>query len=415
MNLSFFISRRLYTQGANRKQVSHSAITISTAGIALGLAIMIITLGVVLGFKHEVRAKVISFGSHMQLLNYNSFYSAEYHPIQISDSLYDAVKGMPGVKGVSRFCMKQGVLKTDDAFQTVSFRGLDENYELSFLQKNMQKGEVTEPFSSEKSTGRLYISQRIAQQLQLEVGQKVYAYFFDQRLRTRRFTVEGIYQSGLNDLDRAFVFCDYATAHQLLGIADDQCSGAEITLSDFSQMDSVGYTLMNQLAGKQDAYGQSYINPGIQDMYPNIFSWLNLLDINVIVIFLLMMLVAGFSTISGLLIIILERVQFIGVMKALGTTNGTLRNIFGNYAMLIALRGMVFGNILGIGLCLLQQHFGIIKLDPTVYYVEAVPILMDWTYILLLNVGVAFLIFLALLLPTLQVSRIQPAKSIRFE
>ncbi len=415
MKLAFFISRRLYRQGVSRKQVSHSAITISTAGIALGLAIMIITLGVVLGFKHEVRSKVISFGSHMQLLNYNSFYGAESYPIQISDSLYDRVKSIPGVKGVSRFCMKQGMLKTDDAFQTVNFRGLDENYELDFLQKNMQEGEVSEPFSSEKNTGRLYISRRIAWQLQLELGQKVYAYFFDQRLRTRRFTVEGIYQSGLNDFDSHFVFCDYATAHQLLGIEDDQCSGAEITLNDFSQMDSVGYALMHQLAGKQDVYGQNYINPSIQDMYPNIFSWLELLDINVVVIFILMMLIAGFSTISGLLIIILERVQFIGVMKALGTTNGTLRNIFGNYAMLIALRGMLFGNVLGIGLCLLQQHFGIIKLDPTVYYVEAVPILMDWTNILFLNIGVAILIFLALLLPTLQVSRIRPAKSIRFE
>lgn len=414
MNLSLFMSRRLL-KGENRKQISHGAVVISTVGIALGVAVMIITLSIVLGFQREVREKVVSFGSHVQLLNYNTYYRGDMHPIQVNGQLIGELSGIPGVASVSRFTAKSGVLKTDDAFQGVSFRGFDEHYDLSFLQHSLLEGQITEPFSSKKSTGRLYVSKRVAKQLKLEVGQKVYAYFFEDRLRTRRFTIAGIYQSGLNDFDKSFVFCDYATVHQLLKFEQDQCSGAEIRLTDFSLADSVSNAIAMRMQSRLDAYGQGYASPSIQRLYPGIFSWLNLLDINVIVIFSLMALVAGFSSVSGLLIIILERVQFIGVMKALGASNGVLRSIFSSYSFLIALRGILLGNAVGIGLCLLQDAFGLVRLNPEVYYVEAVPVLMHWPLILLMNVVVALLVFIALLLPTLQVSRIEPAKSIRFE
>lgn len=383
--------------------------------MALGVAVMIITLSIVLGFKREVREKVVSFGSHVQLLNYNTYFRGDMHPIQVDDKLVEELTEIPAVANVSRFTAKSGVLKTDDSFQGVSFRGFDEHYDLTFLQNSLLEGQLTEPFSSEKNTGRLYVSKRVAKQLKLEVGQKVYAYFFEDRLRTRRFTIAGIYQSGLNDFDKSFVFCDYSTVHQLLKFERNQCSGAEIRLTDFSLADSVSNAIAMRLQDRLDDYGQGYTSPSIQRLYPGIFSWLNLLDINVIVIFSLMALVAGFSSISGLLIIILERVQFIGVMKALGANNATLRNIFSSYSFLIALRGMLLGNVVGIGLCLLQHVFGLVRLDPDVYYVEAVPVLIHWPLILGMNLVVALLIFIALLLPTLQVSRIEPAKSIRFE
>lgn len=415
MNFILYISRRLFGHGVGHKQVSHFAIKISTLNIILGVSIMILTLGIVQGFKQEIQKKVVSFGSHIQILNYNSFYAGENSPISFSDTMLEEIKSLPEVKNICQFAIKQGVLKTDDSFQGIVFRGYDEAYDLTFLRDALIAGKIDYPFSRKENTGRLYISKRVAQQLNIEIGDKVYAYFFDQRLRTRRFTVEGIYQSGIGDFDRNIAFCDYATAHRLLNINEDQCSGAEVMLTDFLQVDTLTQVLANLLSGKYDNYAQNYTAQNIRDLYPNIFSWLDLLDINIIVIFLLMIFVAGFSTISGLLIIILERVQFIGIMKSLGTSNITLRGIFTSYAIMIAMRGMLYGNMIGIGLCLIQKYTGIIQLDSTIYYVDSVPISMHWNYILLLNLLVGMLIVCSLLLPTLQISRIHPAKSIRFE
>jgi len=391
------------------------AIVIATAGVALGLAIIIIAVSVVLGFKDEVKNKVTGIGSHIQVVNYESLYNPESKPIAINDSLENALSKVEGVKHVQQFCLKTGMLKTDNAFQGVTFKGIDEKYDLSFLQSCIVEGKISEPFSHTRNTGKFLISKRLASQLGLELGSNVFAYFFDNKLRARRFRVEAIFSTNMSEYDKSLVFCDFYAAHQLLGYEKDQSSGAEIIIQNFDSLNVVSYRLLPVVGHQQDCYGAYFSMPTIKEISPGIFSWLDLLDINILVILLLMLAVAGFTTISGLLIIILERTQFIGVMKAMGASNRSLRHIFIYYSLFIVLRGIFYGNLLGLGLCFIQHKFGVVHLDPATYYVDTVPILLNWPLVIILNVAVFLFSSLALILPSYMVSRIQPARSIRFE
>ena len=415
MQFTWFMARRLYRQGGGDRRASRTAIVIATAGVALGLAIMIIAISVVLGFKGEVQRKVTGIGSHIRVVNYRSAYNPEALPIVVSDSLVSAISAIPEVHNVQRFCVKMGMLKTEESFQGVSFWGIDEDYDLTFLRQNLVEGKIDSAFSSRESSGRLVVSQKIARQLHLAVGSRVYAYFFDQNLRARRFTVVAIYATNLSEYDARLVFCDFKTVHQLMGLAPDQSSGAEVNLYGLEQLEQASQQVTQVVGRRQDHYGAYYAAPTIKDLFPNIFSWLDLLDLNVIVILVLMLAVAGFTTISGLLIIILERTQFIGVMKAMGASNTSLRHLFIYYAIFIVGRGMLVGNLLGIGLCLIQQHFGLVHIDASTYYVSVVPIQISWMWVLIVNVGTFLLSTLALILPSYLVSRIHPARSIRFE
>ena len=415
MNLAWFMARRLYGQNGVGHRASRTAILIATAGVALGLAIMIIAISVVLGFKGEVQNKVVGIGGHISILNYQTLYASEAQPIVITDKIMRSVAALPEVAHVQRYCSKTGMLKTDDSFQGILFRGIDKRYDLTFLRSQLVEGTIDAPFSATESTGRIVISQQLAQQLHLAVGDKVFAYFFDQNLRARRFSVIAIYATHLNEYDSRLVFCDYKTIHQLLGFEPDQSSGAEITVRDMSLLPEASARVSALLGHKQDHYGANYTAPTIKDTYPHIFAWLDLLDVNVVVILILMIAVAGFTTISGLLIIILERTQFIGVLKALGSDNRSLRHIFLYYAILIVGRGMIVGNILGIGFCILQNRFHLVSLDAATYYVDAVPVLLSPTWVIVVNILAFLTSTLALLLPTLVISHIHPARSIRFE
>ena len=416
MNFTWFMARRLYREGEGSKRASRSAVTIATTGVALGLAVMIIAISVVLGFKQEVQKKVIGIGNHIQVLNYQSLYSSEALPIVVNDSLLSAIREISDVVHVQRYCQKAGMLKTDESFQGVVFRGIDEEYDLTFLRQNLIEGKISKPFSSQESTGRLVISQRLANQLHLGVGSKVFAYFFDNTLRARRFTVEAVYATNLSEYDARLVFCDYKTSQQLLGYEPDQASGAEVTVKGMEALQEAKNSCFDILAHEQqDHYGGYYAVRTITETYPHIFAWLDLLDVNVIVILILMVAVAGFTTISGLLIIILERTQFIGIMKALGSNNRSLRHLFIYYSTFIIGRGLILGNVLGLGLCFLQTHFGLVRLDPTTYYVSVAPVLISWPLVLLVNVLTFIISTLALILPSFVVSHIHPARSIRFE
>ena len=412
---SWFIAHRLYDGGNRTRRASRTAILIATAGVALGIAVMILSVSVALGFKQEVQHKIVGIGNHIVVQNYQSSFSDDYRPIAITDSLVSELERIPEVTHVQRFCMKSGMLKTNESFQGVVFRGIDEHYDLGFLRSVLVEGSIEKPFSGSKSSGQLVISERLARQLHLNVGDKVYAYFFEETLRARSFKVQAIYATNLSEYDNRLVFCDYYTCHQLLRFESDQSSGAEVTVSDMNHLASVSDAIARKINHKQDSYGQNYTSPTIKEQYPHIFAWLDLLDLNVIIILALMIAVACFTTVSGLLIIILERTQFIGIMKALGSTNKSQRHIFIYFAMLIVGRGMIVGNLLGIGFCLIQKHFGLIHLDASTYYVDAVPIELSWKWILFINVATFVIATLALVLPSFLVSRIRPARSIRFE
>lgn len=411
---TWFVAKRLFAQGGNSGRASSLATSIATFGVAIGLAVMLVSVAIVLGFQKEVQDKVLGFGAHIKVLNYKSLGQQEFTPIVIDDSVTSRLASVPNVASVARFCIKPGMLKTDANFKGIAIQGIGQDYDRSFISSHMIGGEMPQ-FTDSVSSGKLVISQAMAREMQVEVGQTIYAYFFEQTVRARKFTVAGIYQTNLTDFDKNFAYTDLCTIHRLLGWDSQQYAGAEIRLKDFERLDETLMDVVNEVNHKQDAYGEYYSSITIKQEHPQIFGWLQLLDMDIVVILILMICISIFTAISGLLIIILERTNFIGIMKALGARNKQVRHLFLNYAMLIILRGILLGNLLAFALIFLQKQFGLITLDPDVYYVEAVPVLVNWWWVLAIDLGTLVISALAMIVPSFVVSNITPAKSIRFE
>ena len=411
---SWFVAKRLFAQGGSSGRASRLATGIATVGVAIGLAVMLVSVSIVLGFQKEVQDKVLGFGAHIKVLNYKSIGQQEFSPIVIDDSITSKLQAIPNVASVARFCIKLGMLKTDANFKGIAIQGIGQDYDQSFISSHLVKGEIPE-FTDSVSSGKLVISQAMAREMQVDTGQEIYAYFFEKTVRARKFTVAGIYQTNLTDFDKNFAYTDLCTIHRLLGWDSQQYAGAEIRLKDFERLDETLMDVINKVNHKQDAYGNYYSSLTIRQEHPQIFGWLQLLDMDIVVILILMICISTFTAVSGLLIIILERTNFIGIMKALGARNKQVRHLFLNYAMLIILRGIVLGNLLAFALIYLQKQFGLITLDPEVYYVEAVPVLVNWWWVLAIDLGTLVVSALAMIVPSFVVSNITPAKSIRFE
>ena len=415
MNLPFFLSRRIYFSEGDRHEVSRPAIRIATIGVAIGLAVMIITVSVILGFKHTIRDKVVGFGSHIQVTNFVTQQTAVPAPIAINDTLIRKLKKIPNVRHVECYTMTQGILKTDSDFLGVAFKGVGEDYDLSFIRQNLQEGTLP-TFSSKTSSNKLVISRKMADKLQLHVGDKVYAYFiaYDD-VRARRFTVSGIYQSHMKQFDDVLCLTDLRTTTKLNDWETDQCSGAEILVKDFDLINETNMQVIDLIKNHTDRYGETLISQTIFEAYPQVFSWLSLLDVNVWIILALMICVAGFTMISGLLIIILERTQMIGILKALGARNSTVRHTFLWFAAFIISQGLLIGDVIGIGLVVLQQHTGFIHLDPASYYVDTAPMELNIPIIVILNVATLLISVFVLIAPSYLVSHIQPVKAMQFD
>lgn len=415
MNLPLFIARRIYGTEDARRQVSRPAIRIATLGVAIGVAVMIITVCVVLGFKHTIRDKVVGFGSHIQIQNFMSQQTASPAPISFSDSLLNQLRQMPGVRHVECYALTQGILKTDNDFLGVGFKGIGSDYDLTFLKKHLVEGEMP-VFSSDKSNNHLLISRMMADKLRLKAGDRIYAYFIaEDNVRARKFTIKGIYETHMNQFDQSICFTDLPTSVKLNSWEPDQCSGAEVLVKDFDRLEETAQYIVKDVNRKTDRYGEIITSQTIYEAYPHVFQWLSLLDINVWIIFALMVAVAGFTMVSGLLIIILERTQMIGILKALGMRNSTVRHTFLWFAVFIIGRGLILGNIIGLGLVLLQQYTGIIHLDPASYYVDTAPMELNIPVILLLNVATLLICVFVLIAPSYLVSHIHPARSMRYE
>ncbi len=415
MNLPLFIARRINGSEDQRREVSRPAIRIATIGVAIGLAVMIVTVSVVFGFKNTIRDKVVGFGSHIQIQNWMTQQTLNPLPICINDSLLQAIEKMPGVRHVERYSMTQGILKTDNDFLGVAFKGVGSNYDIHFIEQNLVEGEMPQ-FQDDKSHYDLLISRMMADKLRLKIGDKVYAYFIGtENVRARKFTVKGIYQTNMTQFDQTLCFTDLYVPIKLNGWESDQCSGAEILVNDFNHLDETAQNIVKNINRKTDKYGEAMTSQTIFEAYPHIFSWLSLLDINVWIILILMVFVAGFTMISGLLIIILERTQMIGILKALGMRNPTVRHTFLWFATFIIGRGLLWGNIIGLGIILLQQYTGFIHLDPTSYYVDTAPMELNIPVILLLNVATLLICLFVLIAPSFLISHIHPARSMRYE
>ncbi len=414
MNLPFFIAKRIYSDQGDKRKVSRPAIRIATLGVGIGLAVMIVTVCVVLGFQHTIRDKVIGFGSHIQVQNIMAFSSIDRYPVCIDDSMMSVMKNFKGVKHVERYAVTQGILKTDEDFLGVLFKGVGPEYDMTFLKQHLIEGKMPQ-FSDTTSTNNILISKLIADKLQLKAGDRIYAYFIDDNVRTRRFTISGIYQTNMTRFDESLCFTDIYTACRLNGWEEDQVSGAEILVEDFEQLQATDDEVIAKVNRTTDKYLNTYSSQTIYEAYPQVFTWLELLDINVWIILALMVCVAGFTMISGLLIIILERTQMIGVLKALGARNKTIRHTFLWFAAFIIGQGLLLGNIIGLGIVLLQQSTGIFTLDAQTYYVSEVPMELNIPLILLLNIATLIISIFVLIAPSYLISHIHPAKSMRYE
>lgn len=415
MNFPLFIAKRIYSDNTNKRKVSRPAIRIATIGVAVGLAVMIISVSVVVGFKHSIRDKVVGFGSHIQVAEFTTLQGSGTQPIAITDSVMRILSKAPNMKHVQKFAIKQGILKTDTDFLGVMFKGISAEYDTTFIHQNMIDGSIP-AFSNSKSSNRLLISKIMADKLQTKCGDRLFAYFIDDNgVRVRRFTIAGIYQTNLTQYDKAICFTDLYTACRLNGWDSCQVSGAEIAVNDYSKISLTEDFLIRHLNRTLDCYGNTFTSKTIREINPQIFSWLDLLDLNVWIILAIMTVVAVVTMISGLLIIILERTTMIGILKALGASNRTVRHTFLWFATFIVAKGLIIGDLVGIGLVILQKYTGLVKLDPATYYISTVPVELNIVYVLLLNLMTLLVSVVVLVAPSYLISHIHPAKSMRYE
>ena len=415
MNFPLFIAKKIYHDQDDKRMVSRPAIRIATVGVAIGLAVMIVTVSVVLGFKHTIRDKVVGFGGHIQVHNVLWFNEVDPYSVSVDDSLLNAISKIEGVKHIERYSVTQGLLKTDDDFLGVAVKGVGPEFDSAFLKEHLLEGEIPQ-FSDSTSHYQLLVSKMIADKLKLKVGQKLFAYFLDSdNVRTRKYTICGIYQTNMTRFDESLCFTDIYTVNRLNGWKQDECSAIAVTVNSLDQIQQTEEAFIEQVNRTYDKNDNMLTSQTIYETYPQVFIWLELLDINVWIILALMVCVAGFTMISGLLIIILERTQMIGILKALGARNKTIRHTFLWFSIFIIGQGMLWGNIVGIGIVLLQQYTGFITLDPQTYYVSQAPMELNIPLILLLDAVTLFICVFVLIAPSYLISHIHPAKSMRYE
>lgn len=400
------IARRLYFAENDGKRSSRPAVRVALGGIIIGVMVMIVTICVVVGFKQEVTQKVAGFGSHIQVVNFDNNSTYELQPIRVSDSLMTRLRDIPHVQSLSTFASKPGIIKTDSAFQGIVFKGT--GY-WTYFRQNLVEGKLP------METNDVLISKELADLLNLTVGDNFLCYFVEEELRVRRLYITGIYNTCMSEMDRLFILGDIALVRQLNHWQSDQASGIEILVDDLRHLDEVADRVYFATANRLDAEGNAYYTQTLQQLNPQIFAWLDLLNMNVVIIILLMLCVSGFSIVTGLIILILDSVQLIGVLKALGANNRFVRRIFICEAMLLIGKGMFWGNVLGLGLCAIQYFTHLIPLEAATYYVSYVPIAFPWGWWLLLNAGTMLVSWLILLAPSAIVTKIRPARVMHFE
>ncbi|MDA3820308.1 MAG: ABC transporter permease [Candidatus Delongbacteria bacterium] len=414
MNTELYIARRLLKGKKNKQNYSRPIVNIAVAGIALGLIVMIIAVSVLTGFKQEISNKVSGFGSHIQVTNYDSSSSYETQPITENQDWLDEVRKLDHVTHIQRYITKAGIIKTESCLEGVMLKGVDTDFDWSFFKTYLTEGDI--PHITDSATyNDVLISENLARRLKLNTGDDLRMYFIQDPPRMRKFEISGIYNTQLEELDKVFIFVDIKHLRKLNNWDENQISGFEILIDDFDYLFETDMAVTRIVGNNYSPDLESLRVKNITAQYPQIFDWLNLQDTNMWVILILMVVVAGFNMVSGLLIIILERTNMIGILKSMGTTNFSIRKVFLYHAGFLISRGLLWGNLLGIGLCLLQQQFGLIKLDPESYYVSMVPINLNVLHLLVLNAATMLVTILMLIVPSMLVTRISPSDAIKFK
>ena len=407
MNVEYFIAKKLFSSKKKNNSFTKPIINIAIIAVAISVSVMLISLIVMKGFKKDISSKVIGFGSHILVTNFSNNNSYESEALNASLDLKNSLKKIKGIKSVNAFATKAAIIKTKQEIHGVVLKGVSHNYDWSFFNDNLIDGEPIRLDLNSKSSDVL-ISEEISNLLKLNVSDKLIMYFMQEPTRVRKFNVKGIYSTAMVDFDKLYVLGDIKHIQSLNSWTENQVGGFELSINDFSQLDHMTNAVYEAIP--YDLNAQS-----IKEKVPQIFDWLDLQDMNVMVILILMLLVAGINMITALLILILERTKLIGILKAMGATNWSIRKIFVYLAVYLSVRGLIIGNSIALLLTFLQFKFSIISLDPQTYYMSTVPIYFDFQQILLLNLFAILICYLILIIPSMIISRISPIKAIRFQ
>lgn len=404
MKTSFFIAKRFFRK--DEAGVSAPAIRIAIWSISLGVAVMILSVSIVTGFKTQISEKVTGFGAHIQISRFDLNQSMEPAPIQAGDSLLNQIRQNELVKSTSGFAVKPGIVRSGELIEGLVIKGVDQDFDWSFFDSKLIKGSL--PVISDSAISNdILISSTTAARLDIDTGDGLIMYFIQQPVRIRKFNIKGIFNSGLEEMDRLYLMGDIGHVRRLNDWDSTYFSGIEVSLHDFDKLEQAQMMIEDGLPLDLEAVT-------IKEKQPQIFDWLNLQNTNEAIILTLMLLVAIINMVTALLILILDKTTMIGVLKSMGMDNSSVRNIFLFKAGYLISRGLLWGNIIGLGLSFIQLKTGLFTLDEKSYYLSTIPIQIEIMPILLLNLGTFFVCILVLLLPSMMISRINPVNAIRF-
>lgn len=411
MNLELFLARRLYSTRKGGRRISRPAVAIAQWGVAVGTLVMFVSICIIVGFKQQIRDKVIGFGGHIQVMSYEAL-SDGASPVRADSAFLEELLSVDGVEHVQPFAVKPGMVVGNDEYEGILLKGVGSDYDLSFIKDNVIEGKLP-VWSNDRPSNAVALSRSTAGKLRVNVGDKVNVYFLQDGIKARRMTVDAIYETHLSELDDIMALTDVYTVRRLNGWDSDEFTGVELAVNDYDMVDFVSVGV-NEVVERNNSNGGSLYAPTIDELYPSLFAWLSVLDQTVWLILILVLFIAGFTTVSGLLILILEKSNFIGVMKAIGSRDVSIARVFLYYSCFIIGKGILWGNVIAVVLCLLQQQLQIVGLDPSMYYMDCVPVGFTWLLVPM-NIGIFVLSVLMLLLPSMFISRIEPTKAIKFE
>jgi len=405
MNIALFIARRLI--GKNEYQFSKPIIRIAITAIALSLSVMLLSLAIIKGFQNEIRDKVIGLSSHIQVTDFSDGNSYESTLLSDSDTLKQLLQNVEGIKHIQSYATKAGIIKTKDEIQGVVLKGVSNDFDPNFLKSKLIEGEIP-LFGGETKSNNIVLSSTIAKQLNLKLMDDLHMYFIQQPVRVRKFTIVGIYETGVAEYDNMLVFGDIGHIQKLNKWTNKDVGALEIQIDNFDDLELITQRVYSEI-------GYSLNAKNVIDLNPQLFDWLDLQNLNVKVILILMLIVGAINMITALFILILEQTQLIGTLKSLGSSNWNIRKIFLYHSAYLISKGLLFGNLIGISLAVIQKKFQLVTLNPDTYYMSFIPIDLNWVNFLVLNIGTLLVCLGILIIPSYLISKINPVRAIRFE
>ena len=401
------------------RQKGSPSLTVALVGIVLAVVVMILSIAIVMGFKGEISGKIMHLDAHLRVTNAALGIDENYATVngrEVREAIAENGTFAPLIESISLVADKSAILKTDQDFMGIVMRGVDDGYDWRYLKSRMVEG-TTPIVSDTASSNQIAIGKTVADRLQLHAGDKVMTYFIDDKIKVRNLEIAGVFETDLDAFDAAYIVGGISTVQGVNGWNGDTGTQVAINLKNTGNLDTDAYSLYTLLAEntvQHESHNLFFVTTTQQNNLP-FFAWLQMLDMNVVIILTLMMIVAAFTLISAMLMIVLERIRVIGNFKALGATNGSIRRIFIYLTGKLILKALLIGNIIGIGLCLLQKYGHIVRLDPTAYYMPYVPIHLSIPALVLLNVGIILVSYLTLLGASHIISTIKPTATMRFE